>query len=223
MAAHFQVLAIGAPCLASPPLYHPWPVFTSIRALASSWPVLSSISTLAPESLFPQFLTCTFATGHQTQLVNLLAANIESAQAKEHFIVFLLVQTLHSSLLLLLWPQDRKQRGMAFETLGARKTTLVFSPCTSTSTYIGLVHCQLFASTLLQARIGDEMMKCLTVRILGATGTILKTDPEIQMFIQILQIGIQIQQQQRRVSVFSGARGRGAGKGGLAVKIASGP
>ena len=62
-------------------------------------------------------------------------------------------------------------------------------------------------------------MKCLTVRILGATGTILKTDPEIQMFIQILQIGIQIQQQQRRVSVFSGARGRGAGKGVWLLKL----
>ena len=58
---------------------------------------------------------------------------------------------------------------MALERLGARKTTLVFSPCTSsTSTYIGLVHCQLFASTVLPARIGrgrnDEMLESQNLR-----------------------------------------------------------
>ena len=100
----------------------------------------------------------------QTLLANLLATDIESTQ--EHCIVFLLVQTLYLTLSRLLWPQDRKQRGMASELLGARKTTLVFSPCTSTSTYIGLLHCQLFAPALLPAQIASkEMMKCLTVRI----------------------------------------------------------
>ena len=77
---------------------------------------------------------------------------------------------LHSLHIILLCPQDRKQRSMALETLGARKTTLVFSPSStsstsSTSTYIGLVQCQLFVPTLLPAQIGWKMMKCLIVSI----------------------------------------------------------
>ena len=46
--------------------------------------------------------------------------------------------------------------------------------------------------------------------------TSLETDPEIQMFIQILQIGIQIQQ--GRVSVFTGARGEELERGGWLLK-----
>ena len=125
------------------------------------------------------------------------------------------MQTLHSSLRLL-WPQDRKQRGMALERLGARKTTLVFSPCTSsTSTYIGLVHCQLFASTVLPARIGrgrnDEMLESQNLRSEnGSRNPNVYTNPP----------NWDLNTAARRVSVFTGAE-RGRGKGGWAVKMAS--